>query len=547
MFKILIISVITILLVIITLLIFMSFLNVDIKINSNPVKIEKFNNNNFISVIITNSGSNLTNHQINFTLYYNDSLNINFQDIRIFDNDKITPLDYYIEDVINGISASIWVKIPSLSMSKYIYISYGNSFSIGNPNNVFDLYDDFNYLDTNKWETLGGTPTITNGIISIPNGSYHGKTHLLSKNILPLNIVAEVKMSASGSGIIPELSFRTGNINNNNGIMCRYDTRGTGNSGMGVILNNPFNNWPILSHPSPGILFPADNIIKKTKTIINENNIKSFYSSNETSNYILIHSYDFSTEKKYNTQGKFGFNNHVGGMFNISEVKIYKATNNNVIVHTNQDEQKKEFDRIKNNNNIYYDDEYKLNTINDEFIENNKKYIYNTKYDSSINIENQNISLVEKNPNRIIRSSTFPTIFPPNRYINGYFKENGAGENLIIVFKDPFVLKKITFVADNDIKTAPASCDIYYIENREPILIKNIIATYEDYSEFEGKSQNTCIKFFIDNNLNVNKYLIVFKSVLGGTELKFNKIILYEGIIPKVNILASASSSIQKN
>ena len=184
---------------------------------------------------------------------------------------------------------------------------------------------------------------------------------------------------------------------------------------------------------------------------------------------------------------------------------------------------------------------------NTEFIENNKKYIYNTKYDSSINIENQNISLVEKNPNRIIRSSTFPTIFPPNRYINGYFKENGDGELLIIVFKDPFVLKKITFVADNDLKTAPASCDIYYIENREPLLIKNIIATYEDYSEFEGKSQNTCIKFFIDNNLNVDKYLIVFKSVLGGTELKFNKIILYEGIIPKVNILSSAGSSIQKN
>ena len=290
--------------------------------------------NSITNVNITNNGSTLFNHQINFTLNYDISYSSNFQNIRILDSDNITILDYYLENIINNVSVSVWVKVPSLTSTKTLYIVSGYSNYIGNPFNVFDVFDDFTSLDTTKWELLGGTPTISNGAVYVPNGTiWNNKCFLITKSFLPIDFTCDLKCFASGTNIIPEVCLRLGTYGiNNNGVSVRVDTRGPGNSGMGVILNNPYNDWALLSFPNPGQAFPIDNTIRMARITIIGNIVYVYYAVNETSSFNLIHSYNFGTATNLNTAGKFGFTNHLSGTFNISEVKYYKATNNTISI-----------------------------------------------------------------------------------------------------------------------------------------------------------------------------------------------------------------------
>jgi hypothetical protein len=133
---------------------------------------------------------------------------------------------------------------------------------------------------------------------------------------------------------IPAVFFR-GNSTNNYGIKARYDTRGAGNLGMGVILNNPYSGWNILSNPSPGEAFPSGTSTKrKIKIEVLNNIIKFWYAQSLIESYVLIHSYDFGTGASYNTAGRFGIHTHYGGNLYIDELKLYQSTTN--VISTTQ-------------------------------------------------------------------------------------------------------------------------------------------------------------------------------------------------------------------
>jgi hypothetical protein len=298
-----------------------------------------------LNVRITNSGDTLTNYQINFTLNYNYMFNSSFQDIRVFDTDKTTLLDYYIEDIVIGVSALVWVKIPSLSSSKIIYIKGGYPNSFGDQTDVFDLYDTFNEFDSSKWNFTGSTspPTISSsGIVQIPTGSINGnngKYMVNSKDNMPLNSIVDLRMTASIVNTIPEVNFRMGNSVNNNGITCRYDTRGTANAVMGVILNRPFgtfgggsDSWAVLSSPSPGQAFPSGTTIRKTRTVILDNTITAFYAPSLISTYSQMHTFNFGATASYNTIGTIGLANHNAGTFNVDEIRVYKTSSNTITI-----------------------------------------------------------------------------------------------------------------------------------------------------------------------------------------------------------------------
>ena len=40
-----------------------------------------------------------------------------FDDLRFTDNDGVTLLNYWIESKIDGVSATVWVKVPSIPAS----------------------------------------------------------------------------------------------------------------------------------------------------------------------------------------------------------------------------------------------------------------------------------------------------------------------------------------------------------------------------------------------------------------------------------------------
>jgi hypothetical protein len=150
---------------------------------------------------------------------------------------------------------------------------------------------------------------------------------------MPINTTTELITYASASSI-SAIYFR-GDSTNNYGIMARYDNRGAENLGMGVLVNNPYSNFGILSYPSPGEAFPVCIITKrKIKIEILNNTAKLWYAPSLTDNHYLVHSYNFGSNVKYNTIGKFGIVMHSSGSLFVDEVKLYQSTTN--IISTTQ-------------------------------------------------------------------------------------------------------------------------------------------------------------------------------------------------------------------
>ena len=125
---------------------------------------------------IISSSANLTNYQIKFTVYYGDgndseeSVYLNskcrtdFGDIRFFDafGNKIP---YWIESYTSGVSAVIWVKLPSITTNTVILIYYGqpNAVSESSGNDTFIFFDDFESgtISSSKWQSGYSSYSVT--------------------------------------------------------------------------------------------------------------------------------------------------------------------------------------------------------------------------------------------------------------------------------------------------------------------------------------------------------------------------------------------------
>jgi hypothetical protein len=102
-------------------------------------------------ITISNSGSALTNYQVNVTvdtasLISAGKMRTDCGDIRFTDSDGATLLKYWVESGCNTTSTKIWVKVPSIPAgSKTIYVYYGNPSATSQSNGVatFVVFDDF--------------------------------------------------------------------------------------------------------------------------------------------------------------------------------------------------------------------------------------------------------------------------------------------------------------------------------------------------------------------------------------------------------------------
>jgi hypothetical protein len=163
------------------------------------------------------------------------------------------------------------------------------------------------------------------------------------------------------------------------------------------------------------------------------------------------------------------------------------------------------------------------------FNKNNGALFWKDFFDSTMNLGN--INDLKLNDVRVPNDrETSLTLFNANRFNNlGVFigGNNSIGEKISITFDRPFVLKKISIIAGSELVKAPSAWTI----NIGTTSLTGT-ATLEDYGEIVGKSANLCIKFYIDNKISSDKYDIIFTNTLGGTQLNFSNIILYEGTIP---------------
>ncbi len=139
--------------------------------------------------VTNNVGTSLTDFQVRLTigtsaLVANGKMRSDCNDIRFTDNDKETPLSYYIESGCNSpTDAVVWVKIPTLVASTtrdiYLYYGYSSAVAASNGDDTFDAHDDFSgtSIDTNKWHDWNpqswGTISISGGTLAI-NGTNSG-------------------------------------------------------------------------------------------------------------------------------------------------------------------------------------------------------------------------------------------------------------------------------------------------------------------------------------------------------------------------------------
>jgi len=121
--------------------------------------------------ILGSQSGSVTDYQMRVTVHYgsgtdsgehvylNGKCRVDFGDVRFTAGDKLTLLNYWIENKVDGDYAVFWVKIPSIPAypdKTYIYIYYGNpnATSISSGVNTFVRFDNFNGDGNIQWTNL---------------------------------------------------------------------------------------------------------------------------------------------------------------------------------------------------------------------------------------------------------------------------------------------------------------------------------------------------------------------------------------------------------
>ena len=130
---------------------------------------------------LNNTGGDLTNYQIKFTVYRSAGADSgydvyvgtdcqeDYDDLRFTTSDGSTLLDYWIE-TSDIATATVWVEFDSITGTSttdfYLYYGYAAATAGSDGDATFSFFDGFDgsSIDPVKW-TVTGTPTISSGIL----------------------------------------------------------------------------------------------------------------------------------------------------------------------------------------------------------------------------------------------------------------------------------------------------------------------------------------------------------------------------------------------
>lgn len=164
-------------------------------------------------ITINNTGSNLTNYQMMFTVnrssgtdsgstvYLNGKCQEDYDDIRFTTSDGNTLCDYWIESSSSTV-AQIWVEIPSIvnstaygSTKVYLYYRNAGASAVSNGYNTFIFFDDFtgSSLDGAKWTQSGGTLTVSDSVMNLSSTGSLGRVISVSTFSDPVIFRSKVK------------------------------------------------------------------------------------------------------------------------------------------------------------------------------------------------------------------------------------------------------------------------------------------------------------------------------------------------------------------
>ena len=222
-------------------------------------------------------------------VYLGNKAKTDFGDVRFTQSDKQTLLSYWLENKIDGATATFWVKIPGnlTAQSQTIFMYYGNNeaSSMSNGSMTFVFFDDFSN-DLSKWtkEVNGAHIYIDSGHLVLDGGttsSPYGHTVLgsgASYSIFQDGVIeADIFPSANA---LPEIGFR-GIYSTNIGYKARWDCRsgsespwmkpaynGWGGFGTSITRCGLPNQWQNVKIEVVGSTFKMydNNVLKSTVT-----------------------------------------------------------------------------------------------------------------------------------------------------------------------------------------------------------------------------------------------------------------------------------------
>ena len=206
---------------------------------------------NSLVLTITNNGADLTQFQVTFLLPYNNLLDPDFAFL-IFRDTNNNDIPFWIEEYTSGIRATVWLKIPTLTSTFNVNIFKSTSSVVnrGDPNNVFELYDNFTSLNETKWTYNYKTDLeITDYGLKFKGGAYFN-TCTTIKNNYDKDITLQASVACTGNFCVPEVVVR-------GSVKTRMDTRST--EAVGTIysyvqrqlLSSGFSSRPYLYTVEP--------------------------------------------------------------------------------------------------------------------------------------------------------------------------------------------------------------------------------------------------------------------------------------------------------
>ena len=167
---------------------------------------------------ITNTGSALTDYQIEEVIPYNAHMQPDFDDIRFTSGDGSTEINYWLELKTDSTSATFWVEVPSIPTGgTSIYVYYGNASAetTSDGDDTFILFDHFlgSTLDAAKWTSSkwgSATLTISSSLASLysPTGNSNNQ-YIRSVQTFDAPVVLETRYRQNATRYYGEIGFAT--------------------------------------------------------------------------------------------------------------------------------------------------------------------------------------------------------------------------------------------------------------------------------------------------------------------------------------------------
>jgi hypothetical protein len=221
-----------------------------------------------------------TGYQVRVVITWQPGMRDDFADLRFSDYYRTLP--YWIEtgSVTNRVTATVWIKLTEINSAAnefFCYYGNGGAVSESNGDDVFVKFDDFpgTSLDSNKWSTAAGTPTVSNSICTIvPQIQLHTPAgagrNLTTNTTCEFRLKFSATVNAEGDlgffDMVDDFAIFYNSMNLDTFSTYTKVSPNAERQEIGTTYHGSYYNFKIERVSTTSVKFYMDNILKKTHT-----------------------------------------------------------------------------------------------------------------------------------------------------------------------------------------------------------------------------------------------------------------------------------------